>query len=231
MRPFIFISLLSVAVMSCNQRRTESNEKFPAKFVESEPEKVEFEGLVPTIDGNLVQLNLSLTQSPIGIQARYDWWGLYHPKRKGLGTVFSGNYETRHDGPDFTVHLEIPESRRDEIGDELILTYNTTLDKLTFTFENKQYDLFKRSALFTSEGYATLYQDSLFEFFEKNTREKCDVAMHTGMYNKLKELYLAKNREPHEGMYVRGLCYWINIPNEDQTDRRFLVFKNIVASE
>jgi hypothetical protein len=94
--------------------------------------------------------------------------------------------------------------------------------------EDDRYTVFKRSPLFTVEGYITLEPDSSLEFFERNTFEDWHVSP-LGEYEALRENYVKLAREPWEGIYVRALAYSVSDTTDNPGQHANLVVKALVA--
>jgi hypothetical protein len=90
-----------------------------------------------------------------------------------------------------------------EGGNKLILV-DEDFDRVS---EDNRYTLFKRSRLFTVEGYVTI-EDTHTEFFEKNTHENWLVAP-IGVYNEVQNIYDSLVTGKSEGMNLKAVAYFI----------------------
>lgn len=95
--------------------------------------------------------------------------------------------------------------------------------------DDDRYTLFRRSGLFTVEGYLSLESDSSLSFFERNTFENWHVA-RLGMFAALQQKYVALATEPWEGIYIRALAYSVS-DSAVSAPRGALVVKKVVAME
>lgn len=108
-------------------------------------------------------------------------------------------------------------------NDQLVLT-DSDFDPLV---TDARYTLYKRSELFTAEGYVTIETDSLTTFFERNTSGNWHVA-HLGVYDQVKDKYQQLATTSLEGIYLRALIYSVNDTNASGEPTKKLVVKRIV---
>ena len=87
--------------------------------------------------------------------------------------------------------------------------------------------LYRRSELFTVEGYIT-FEDSGTDFFERNTMENWKVS-RLGEIDSVKIKYIELATEPHEGIYLKALAY--SVANTTTESRRALVIKRPLRIE
>lgn len=106
-------------------------------------------------------------------------------------------------------------------GNELVLVN----DK--FEQVDARYALIRRSALFTAEGYVTVYDDSTAEFFERNTRKKWPLAQY-GYYAEVVRKYHSSATEKFEGIYLKALSYTVSCRSDNGEVFDAVVFKRIL---
>lgn len=119
-----------------------------------------------------------------------------------------------------------------EGGNKLILV-DEDFDRIS---DDDRYTLYRRSRLFTVEGYITM-EDRYTEFFEQNTRENWIVAP-LGVYNDVQKIYDSLVTEKSEGMFLKAIAYSVesdSIYNEPRQNYithgiggEFLVIKSIL---
>ncbi|HTH54637.1 MAG TPA: hypothetical protein VL728_01240 [Cyclobacteriaceae bacterium] len=88
--------------------------------------------------------------------------------------------------------------------------------------------LYKRSDLFTVEGYLTFESDTLTSFFERNTLEKWQV-FSLGELNLAKQRCIELGIEKGESAYLKGVAYSVS-DTTSQTGRS-LVLKRLIKME
>jgi hypothetical protein len=96
--------------------------------------------------------------------------------------------------------------------------------------EDNRYTLYKRSKLFTIEGYLTVEEDGDTEFFERNTRENWNLAQ-LGLYDSVNSTYKQLAKQPYEGIYLRALAYSVADTTAMGEDTDRLVVKKIINME
>lgn len=109
-------------------------------------------------------------------------------------------------------------------NNQLVLTD----DNFTPVASDARYTIYKRSRLFTVEGYVTIQPNDSSEFFERNTLENWNI-VPLGEYNRVKRDYSKIATEPNEGIYLRALAYAISDTSSisGQRDDR-LVLKQVI---
>ncbi|HEU5291366.1 MAG TPA: hypothetical protein VFU05_12025 [Cyclobacteriaceae bacterium] len=106
-----------------------------------------------------------------------------------------------------------------EGGNKLVLV-DEDFDRIA---EDNRFTLYKRSRLFTAEGYIT-FEDTRTEFFEQNTNERWNVAP-LGVYGDAQHIYDSLVSQKFEGMYMKALAYSVE---SDSSDKELLVIKKIL---
>ena len=91
------------------------------------------------------------------------------------------------------------------------------------------YSLYRRSDLFTVEGYFTLY-DSTAEYFERNTGKQWAVARFA-CYPDVVKKYGELASEKFEGVYLKALSYTVRQPGPSGDEIDALVFKRILRMD
>ena len=246
MRRFQFVFLMLAACTSPKEKQT----PFTATDV-SEDEWAVYEGKIITDKGLILDVELSLAQSAVGVDARFTMTKFVQSGNATYGGQAAGKYSvsyglsqneqgltlkdqakfvrgTAPPGVDQTAVNSVQEAMRTPelyfraIGNEKLMQSDKN-----FNPKDSKYTLVKRSDLFTVEGYVTC-QDSVTDFFERNTRRNWKVAPH-GEIDSVKIKYLSKATESFEGVYLKALAY--SIADTAAEGRKALVFKRVLRME
>jgi hypothetical protein len=106
-----------------------------------------------------------------------------------------------------------------EGGNKLVLV-DEDFDRIA---DDNRFTLYKRSRLFTAEGYIT-FEDNRTDFYEQNTNERWDVAT-LGAYRDAQKIYDSLVSQKFEGMYLKALAYSVE---SDSSDKELIVIKKIL---
>jgi hypothetical protein len=118
--------------------------------------------------------------------------------------------------------LDMPEIFFKTQGNEKLIQTDRSFDD-----KGQKYVLYRRSDLFTVEGYATC-EDSVTEFFERNTLKNWNVA-RLGEINSIKIKYIELATEMNEGIYLKALAY--SIADTTSKSNESLVIKRVLRVE
>jgi len=118
--------------------------------------------------------------------------------------------------------LATPEIYFKTDGNEKLIQTNRSFDA-----KGSKFVLYKRSSLFTVEGYITC-EDSVTEFFERNTMKKWKVASLCAI-DSVKIKYIELATEPSEGIYLKALAY--SIADATSESNGLLVIKRLLRME
>jgi hypothetical protein len=246
---FVLILLLS----ACSKPQEQKQTPFPI-VASSENDWVVYEGRVRDKKGHVVDIELSLEQDAVGLEA--DFKLNINAKNNKYQTAFSptGKYSISYGFPNqekgITVECQakgIPASESfikelnkkikfPELADgENLFFLTENSEKLILTDShfspliNSSNALYHRSNLFTAEGYVTA--DSVTsEFFERNTGEKWKLAKLVE-YDSIKTTYQKLATEKNEGIYLKALAYSIEEPDSVNTSHKSIVIKSILRME
>ena len=237
MRNFIvFLILLTACSESAKQEPTN------APVVSSEAKKVSvYEGIIQTEDGE-GPIELFLEENETGIVSWFEIRG-----RLNVNQIFlfaTGNYSVLYGAAnnevilklEGQVHssvmrvkkgergkapkpLDIKINLMSEGGNKLVLV-DDDFDRID---DHGRYTLYRRSRLFTVEGYIT-FEKTRTDYYEQNAAERWTVAP-LGVYNDVQRIYDSLATEEFEGVYLRALAYSVE---SDTVDKEFLVIKSIV---
>lgn len=217
-----------------------------------------FEGKIISDQGEIIEVELSLRESSPGLASRYQFNGIVVTDQYTSGGTNEGEYTvTPLENGLFGIRLLDVQTGR-PFSSEVFFKRNihrlrnvparpydyhstdfhfiTSGDgRLTLTDKNfnpishdDRYTVFKRSPLFTVEGYVTLEPDSSLEFFERNTFEDWHVS-RLGLHDDVRKNYTSLAREPWEGIYVRALAYSISDTTDSPRQHGQLVVKTLIA--
>jgi hypothetical protein len=89
--------------------------------------------------------------------------------------------------------------------------------------------LYRRSNLFTAEGYVTA-DSTTSEFYERNTGEKWNLAKLVE-YDSIKMTYQKLATEKNEGIYLKALAYSIEDSDSANSSHKSIVIKRILRME
>src|SRR5258706_2699929 len=119
--------------------------------------------------------------------------------------------------------LEEPELYFKTDGNEKLIQTDRGFDA-----KGSKFVLYRRSSLFTVEGYVTC-EDSVTEFFERNTRKNWKVSS-LGEIDSIKIKYIELATETGEGIYLKALAYSISDTTSSESNRS-LVIKRMLRME
>src|SRR5688572_1193986 len=106
-----------------------------------------------------------------------------------------------------------------EGGNKLVLV-DDDFDRIA---EDNRFTLYRRSRLFTAEGYIT-FEESRIEYFEYNTNDRWRVAP-LGSFDEVKKSYDSIATQKFEGVYLKALAYSVQ---SDSSDQELLVIKRVL---
>lgn len=244
----LFLALSVLALISCSRSSRTSRESFPDYGTRDE-DWISYEGVLPSKDGSQVLVTLQLMPGPPGMDSYFrlnETLGVPGERNIPMGMINSkGKYSVLlGPGGDHLIHI----TRRrlsgslmigrvyhssDQIAEDLFLKGdNDRLRLVNSNFEpiNPEYTLFRRSDLFTVEGYVTVYNDTTAEFYERNTHKNWPVAP-LARYDEAATKYRLRAKEKFEGIYVKALSYSVAQLNSDGEHVDALVFKKILSMD
>jgi hypothetical protein len=242
----LFVVLLIPGLLSCSKSRRNS-ESFP-DYQTPDEDWITFEGILPSGNGNKVVATLELMPGSPGMDGYFKLTEMPVPGRPFADMVYTnsqGKYSVlltaagqrivhitrRRLTGSLTIGKHFGPS--DQIAEEIFLKGNNDqlvlVDKDIMPIDSG-YSLFRRSALFTVEGYVTVYNDTSAEFFERNTRKSWPVAQ-LACYKEAVTKYRSLAKEKFEGIYVKALSY--SVPQSDIAGETVesLVFKRILVMD
>jgi hypothetical protein len=217
-----------------------------------------FEGNIVSDQGEIIEVELSLKESSPGLPSFYRFNGIVVTDHYTAGGTSDGEYEVTQlgnglfgirllnvkTGQPFSANAffkrNIPRLRTLPVkpydyrtsdfyfitnGDGRLILADDDFNRIS---TDDRYTVFKRSSLFTVEGYVTLEPDSSLEFFERNTFEDWHVA-HLGLYSDVRKNYTDLAKEPWEGIYVRALAYSVSDTTDGREHHGNLVVKKLIA--
>jgi hypothetical protein len=136
------------------------------------------------------------------------------------GKSYSSAMMTKKSGPPKAPEpIAININLMSEGGSKLVLV-DDDFDRIA---DDGRYTLYRRSRLFTVEGYIT-FEDSRTDYYEQNAAERWTVAP-LGVYTDVQKIYDSLATEEFEGVYLRALAYSVE---SDTTDKELLVIKSII---
>lgn len=246
--------LIAFVISACSSHKEEKNAPFTTSDV-SEDEWAIYEGRVITDKGLVVDVELSLAQAAVGMDSQFK---LLKSANSGNGTFaiqsrgdYSVSYGLSHNEQGLTLTdksrtfqgMAAPSNPRQIVqtaSNAVFEAMKTPVlyvraidnDKLVqcdknFNLKESKYTLVKRSDLFTVEGYVTC-QDSVTEFFERNTSRNWIVAPY-GAIDSVKIKYLSLATESFEGIYLKALAY--SIADSTAKGKKSLVVKRLIRME
>lgn len=234
--------LLLLFLFACSGK--EKDEAVVASVPQTVNEKVKFttyEGVIHTDFGD-ANVEISLKEVETGMQSSFELKGSLTPNGFGLvggeytvlqgaannevilqlhGTLLTFIERNRKKGQ----QLPIPETHELELyfvsqGDQKLVQIDGDHDRLA---EDSKYTLYKRSKLFTAEGYIT-FEENRADFYEQNTAEKWTVAS-LGKYDIVRKQYDSIATEKYEGVYLKAVAYSVL---SDSSDNELFVVKHIL---
>lgn len=238
--------LLAAAVFSCS-RPLPVSEPYPNYLIEDE-DWIVYEGMLPSLYGPDVRVELSLFPGAPGLDSRYQMMEYPDARspRSYNGLIGSrGRYIVLYSAEGQIIHIpdrsfikaismrgEFP---MPEIGKENLYLKSDGEHKLIFLDENLKksngnYVLIRRaSPLFTVEGYFSVYDDTT-DFFERNTRKEWPVA-ELAEYNEAVKNHNYLSKKKFEGVYLKALAYTVRHLNQEGKEIDALVFKKILQMD
>lgn len=247
-----------IFLAACSSQEEKSDNAAVIENPEQE-EWIVYEGIVKSENGNDIKMQLSLLQSSVGLVSRYMSEEEYIntaederllTNRQGTYTILYGS------GSDMVITLE--EGSGGSLGwqagkgysidpkkvtDNLMV--NAKVGKLSFKTgrnsnelvvldensnpisDDGRYVLNKRSILFTIEGFVTVGASGS-EFFEMHTRETWNVAK-TGSFNEVEKKYRELATQKFEGIYLKGVAYYIDDVDSIGNRVKNLAIKSIIS--
>jgi len=217
-----------------------------------------FEGKIPSPDGDIMEVELSLLEASPGVPSFYRLNSVLINNRHAWVAASEGQYEvTALGNNEFGITLlEVATGHPISTGayfkrniDRMrkVPSVRPPLNKTDFYFtttgdgilvnsddhfirisNDERFSIHKRSDLFTVEGYVTVNPDCKMEFFERNTLEDWQVAQ-LGAYGTIEERYNYLASEPWEGIYIRALAYSIPDTTDASGRASSLVVKKLIA--
>jgi hypothetical protein len=256
MKTFCFVLAAGLCLFSCSNKPDEPL-LLPVVESHGQ-EWATFEGKVRLPNGEVLDVELSLREGSPGVESAYKLNGILLSNQHSSIVQGKGLYEASqlNDGM-FGIRL-MGAATGHLVSSEGFFTRNidrmrnapfastdyeytdfyfvTTGDgRLTLTDENynlivndDSFTLFRRSDLFTIEGYFTLGPDCSLEFFERNTFKNWQVA-RLGVYRDLEDKYVDLAKETWEGIYMRAVAYSVADPSDTSGQHRNLVVKKLVT--
>ena len=246
MKKLVFIALV---ISGCSSPK-EKQIPYTASDV-TEDEMAVYEGKIITDKGLILDVELSLAQAAVGVDSRFKMMKSAQSGNGAYAMQVAGKYSTSYglsqneQGLTLTDHaktfqgmaargnnptasnsvfegMRTPELYFRTLGNEKLIQSDKN-----FNPKDSKYTLVKRSDLFTVEGYVTC-QDSLTEFFERNTMRNWNVAPY-GVIDSVKIKYLSLATESFEGVYLKALAY--SIADTTAQGKKSLVVKRLIRME
>lgn len=90
-----------------------------------------------------------------------------------------------------------------------------------------RYTLKRRSRLYTVEGFITFDTDTT-EFYEINTHQTWSVS-RAGAYGEANVKYISLAKERHEGIYLKGVGFFVRARDRDGNEIESMVIKRIIS--
>lgn len=226
--------------MACSTKEDTQN---PVVYEEPKNDKwIVYEGVVRSIAGNDVKIQLSLLQNSVDMESEYRTEEEYTDtnertffrRQRGKYSILYGS------GTDILITLH--ESFRHPAEQ---ISAETDLGKLSFrsgrnsnelilldenaspVSQDERYTLKSRSIIFTVEGFVTISPTGS-DFFEFNTQENWKV-IKRGSYSAVVNGYIEKSREKNEGIYLKGVAYYVEDIDSAGADVKNLVIKRIIS--
>jgi hypothetical protein len=200
-----------------------------------------YEGVVPTDQGNEVTVELSLMEGEVGLDSQYKLVASdLHEQEISMFNMFQGKYSIMYGTADNELIIQVEERKasvsmtrklnlpdppfhglnfKSEGGNKLVLL-DDDFDRVA---DDDRYTLYKRSRLFTIEGYIT-FESTRTDFHEQNTGENWSVTP-LGVYPYTAKKYDSLATEEFEGVYLKALAYSVE---SDSTDQELLVIKRVL---
>lgn len=248
MKSFIIILLWMVALLSCSESVDKTSEPFP-DFLHPDVSVITYEGILRSVNGKDVLVQLDLVPGAPGMDSYYKIYQRLFPNDTTRHFSVGGNHEGKYSvllGAPGERLIKIHRGRKkwflmqtdrytwdDWVPEEVVLKSHGdhALVMVDENFEEVElrYTLFRRSELFTVEGYFTAYNDTC-EFFERNTRKQWAVAQ-LAKYPYVKKSYHRLAKEKFEGIYLKALSYSVSQTGPSGEELDALVFKEILLMD
>lgn len=215
-----------------------------------------YEGVVPSDSGNDIMIELSLLQGAVAIPSAYRTREEFVSFEDKIFLSSSGQYtimlgssdigniiEIRNKKPS-VYELEGPRLRDAKSAYSKQLFEQARISELTFKtgeFDDlilvdknhnriapdDRYTLKRRSRLFTVEGFITFDPDTT-QFYEINTRQTWNV-FKAGAYGEASVKYISPAEEAHEGIYLKGVAFFVRDRDGEGKEIESMVIKRIVS--
>lgn len=244
--------------LSCSSREESSHEQPVAYEVPENEEWIVYEGVVRSDTGNDIKMELSLLQNAAGMESEYKTKEEYISSqddrllttRKGKYSILYGSGSDMvitlneaagqllvwQQGAGYSINPKLPSEKalaNAKVG-KLAFKTGRNSNELVLLAENSnpisdddRYTLKKRSILFTVEGFVTV-SPSTSDFFESNTRESWVIA-RSGCYDEVAVRYLELAQEKNEGIYLKGIAFYIEDADSTGTEVKKLVIKKVIT--
>ena len=234
---------LVLVLLSCS-KSSRTLDPFP-HYLDADVEWITYEGILPSQQGDDVTAELRLLPATPGMDSYYELHEILtvgQPARMSMGTSSRGSYSLLLATPTHQIlHVH---SRNmvsalilgqqfgytDRVSKDLFLKssgeHELVMVDENFNEIDPRYRLFRRSDLFTVEGYFTVDSDTT-EYFERNTLKKWPVAQ-LACYDEAVKNYHAMAKERYEGIYLKALSYTVRQLDRNGKEVDGLVFKRIL---
>lgn len=244
----LLILLWSVGLLSCSESADKNSEPFP-NFLHPDVSVITYEGILRSVNGKDVLVQLDLVPGAPGMDSYYKLYQHLFPDDTTKHFSAGGNHEGKYSvllGAPGERLIEMTTGRKkwflmqtdrytadDWLPDHLVLKsdgdHALVMVDEDFKEVEPRYTLFRRSDLFTVEGYFTAYKDTC-DFFERNTRKQWAVAQ-LAKYPYVKKTYNRLSKEKFEGIYVKALSYSVRQTGPSGEELDALVFKKILLMD
>jgi hypothetical protein len=199
-----------------------------------------YEGVVLTDQGTEVTIELSLMEGEVGLDSEYKLFASdFQTDQLSIFNMFHGAYSIMYGASDNELIIQVHEKEpsvsmgklklpdplfhglnfKSEGVNKLILL-DDDFDRVS---DDDRYSLYRRSRLFTIEGYVT-FEPSRTDFHEQNTGENWSI-VPLGVYTTAANQYDSLATEEFEGVYLKALAYSVE---SDSTEKELLVIKRIL---
>ena len=223
-------------LLACSGNEKKESVSLPIEGSANE-DWITYEGNVLTNHGTEVTVELSLMQGEVGLDSKYkmvvgDFEHMFNMTR-GEYSILYGTadneviVQVRENKPSLMAvkHFKLPEPFFHDLnfksdGANKLVLLDEDNNRVA---DDSRYTIYKRSRLFTIEGYIT-FENTRTDFYEQNTRERWIVAP-LGAYRMAHNAYDSIATEQFEGVYLKALAYSVET---DSTKNEVLVVKNIL---
>lgn len=249
---YLFSMVLLIIVCACSKKEVK---KEPFPFIEvKENEWTVYEGKIITQDNVLAAVELSLKENTVGVESDYKLKGVALTETEAVFNMSHGKFNVTYGLADNAMGIEIEARNTGKLMTSTIITHSKNDRKriMSGAFEpqniyfitnggeqlilsnddfspiaqDNRYTLYKRSNLFTAEGYLTIAESNP-EFFERNTSENWKVA-RLGVYTEIDSTYKKLSTMAYEGIYLKALAYSVADTSDAGDPIRKLVVKRIL---